>query len=553
MPQTMKRDASGWLSRLTPESIEKYSANGTWSGKMVHECLWERALHAPDQVVLISGSGTEVTVKELADDARALAATMVAEGLRQGDVVSFQLPNWTEAAVINIAASALGLVVNPIVPIYRGAECQAILSDAHTKLLFVPRKFRGFDYVAMVEQLRGNLPQLRHVVSVDPDAPTEASYGRFLEAGRGKRVDWPKVDPNAIKLVLFTSGTTGRAKGALHTYNTLAAGHVGLDYWKVDSRDVVLMPSPVTHITGYMWALEFPVLFGFKTVLMVQWNADAAVQLIERFEATLSVGSMPFLQELMNAATQRGTALPSLRLFACGGAPVPPTLIAKAHSIFVNCRCHRMYGATEAPGITRGWMGPDEAALAANTDGKIVGWEVKIIDDQGTPVPPGTDGEIVVRGAGMMVGYTDPEQTAGSFTADDYFITGDIGHETTGGGLVITGRKKDLIIRGGENLSAKEIEDALQRHPGIRAAAVVSMPHPRLGEGVCAYVIPASTECPPATDALLRFVEASGLARQKLPERFEFISELPRTPSGKVRKDLLRTAIRDKLLQECAP
>jgi acyl-CoA synthetase (AMP-forming)/AMP-acid ligase II len=549
-------DPSLWRTRVTDDDIARYGASGDWSDETIHERLWARAAEKPDAIFIHLENAPPATFGQVADDAVAAARAMAALGLVPGDVVSFQLPNWIETAAINAAASALGLVVNPIVPIYRGAECLHILQDARTKLLFIPEAIRGFDYRTMIDGLRPLLPDLRAVVVARPEhsrweGSDAIGYEEFIAAGKHHPVAWPKVDPNAVKLVLYTSGTTGRAKGVLHTHNTLAASRKsGVRYWGVGRGDVMFMPSPVTHITGYSLALELPILEDIEAALMLRWEAGAAIDFIEKTGATLTVGATPFLQELIAEAERRGTRLPSLRMFACGGAAVSPDLIRQGNRVFERCRCHRMYGSTEAPAITRGWMGPGEEELAASTDGKIIGWEVVVLDADGRRLPQGQDGEIAARGPALTVGYADAQQTAEAFTADGYFLTGDLGHVTPDGAIVITGRKKDLIIRGGENLSAKEIEDVLHRHPAIREAAIVSMPHARLGESVCAYVIAADPENPPGFAEITAFVAASGMARQKFPERMEIVAEFPRTPSGKIRKDVLRTTIRDLLARE---
>jgi acyl-CoA synthetase len=307
------------------------------------------------------------------------------------------------------------------------------------------------------------------------------------------------------------------------------------------------MPSPVTHITGYGSGMVLPFVTDVKSALMARWDADAAVEFIERIGATSTVGATPFLKELVEAAERHHTGLPTLRYFACGGAAVPPQLVYKAFEVFDNCKTFRVYGSTECPIITCGSVGDGEEKLAAETDGKIYGYEVKILDDDGNELGIGEDGEIAARGPSMMLRYGEDEQNTSGHDADGFFLTGDIGHITKDNAILITDRKKDIIIRGGENLSAKEIEDVLHSHPSIREAAVVSMPHERLGEGVCAYIIPASESSQLDLESVAKFADAASLARQKIPEHIELVDDLPRTASGKVRKDQLRKMIKEKL------
>jgi acyl-CoA synthetase (AMP-forming)/AMP-acid ligase II len=358
------------------------------------------------------------------------------------------------------------------------------------------------------------------------------------------------VDPNSIKAVLYTSGTTGTPKGVLHSHNTLTRViQNSLDYWQMDARDVMLMPSPVTHITGYGSGMVLPFVTPVKSALMPRWDADAAVAFIQQVGATASVGATPFLVELVAAAKRHGTGLPSMRLFACGGAAVPPQVVLDAWNTLDNCRAFRVYGSTECPIISAGFVGDGQQRLAAETDGMIYAYEVKILDEQGRELPVGQDGEIAARGPGMMLGYKDPEQNAAAHDADGFFLTGDIGQRTADNAILITDRKKDIIIRGGENISAKEVEDVLHDHAAIRECAVVAMPHERLGEGVCAFIIPASDDGAPDLAAVAAFADQAGLSRQKIPQHIELVADLPRTASGKVRKDVLRQRIREQLAQ----
>jgi acyl-CoA synthetase (AMP-forming)/AMP-acid ligase II len=344
-------------------------------------------------------------------------------------------------------------------------------------------------------------------------------------------------------MILFTSGTTGRPKGVLHSHNTLIRVlQESSRHWGVKEGDAILMPSPVTHVSGYANGLELPFVVGTQTVFMESWNAADAVDLIDQHHVTGTVAATPFLVELANVASAVGKRLPSLCFFACGGAAVPPAVIPAANRAFEHCKAFRVFGSSEVPLVTMGFPAAEDERLAATTDGAIIDYKVRIVDDSGKDVPEGVDGEILARGPAMFLGYCEARQTAEAISDDGYFRTGDIGHITPEGALLISGRKKDLIIRGGENISAKEIEDVLHAHPGVEEASVVAMPHERLGEGICAYII-LKPHAAPDEAALKAHVAASGLAKQKIPELFEFVTELPRTASGKVRKDQLRARI----------
>lgn len=539
-----------WLVPPAPHH-RAYRAAGLWLDRTIADLAHERAQAQPDTVVFPNDLRAP-TYASLLGDAEALAVSLGDLGLVSGDVVSFQIPNWVEAAVINLAATLGGFVVNPIVTIYRDAEVRQMLLDSGAKAIFTAGTIRGFDYRAMAERLKLGLPALRHVVTVRSDGEGE-SYEALVAAGRGRSPSAARTDPDSVKLLLYTSGTTGRPKGVLHSHNTLArVSLVSYARWGLVEGDAILMPSPVTHISGYSNGLEQPFLSGTRTVLMEAWNAADALDLIERYRVAGTVAATPFLKELADEARARGTTLPSFRIFACGGAAVPAELVRDANAAFANPCAFRVYGSSETPLVTVGFPAGEQPEQAAATDGAIADYDVRFLDDDGHDVPAGQEGEIVARGPAMFMGYADQAQTRESLTGDGFFRTGDIGVLTPEGAVLITGRKKDLIIRGGENVSAKEIEDVLHRHPMVREAAVVSMPHARLGEGVCAFVILCEGEAP-AFSELAGFIAGAGLARQKCPERIEFVPDLPRTASGKVRKDVLRTQIREIMAAEVQP
>lgn len=527
---------------LTPPAAHHQSYAPLWDGQTIADRAYAQAEDDPDFINFVAADATS-TRASLLSDAEALAASLYRLGLRQGDVVSFQTPNWIEAAVINLACILSGIVINPIVPIYRDAEVGMMLADCRAKAFFVCGPYRNFDFADMAERLRENLPHLRHVIVVRGEGAL--TYDALIEQGRGTAFARPSVDANAVKMLLYTSGTTGRPKGVLHSHNTLMRVlRKSAEHWGLQEGNPIIMPSPVTHVSGFANGLELPFAAGTRTILMEAWNAAEALALIETHGVVGTVAATPFLVELADAARKAGTRLPSLRFFACGGAAVPPEVIPSANAAFDNCHAFRVFGASEVPLVSLGYSSARDEHLAATTDGAIIDYDVKIVDDDGTPLSVGQEGEILARGPAMFMGYADEAQTAEAISQDGYFRTGDIGCVTPEGAILITGRKKDLIIRGGENISAKEIEDVLHTHPAVQEATVVAMPHERLGEGICAYVILKDSV---SAEALAAHVQASGLARQKTPERFEFVPDFPRTASGKIRKDQLRADVKVRL------
>ncbi len=501
---------------------------------------------SPDGVAFIEDS-TQTTFEQVFERAQRLARGLRELGVQPGEVVSFQLPNWTEAAVINLATAIGGWICNPIVPIYREAELIGMLGDCRSRVLFVPGHWRGVDYLAMAQGVASKLPSLEHVVTVrHPDSALR--YEALLESARDPFALLNDADvdahADAIKLVMYTSGTTGPAKGVLHSHATLpVAVERAFRAWGIGAKDLILMPSPVTHATGYCVGLELPFSLGTTTLLMERWDAADAARLIRQHRIKATLGATPFLQELLEHSGETDP-LP-LQVFACGGAAVPAELIRRADQRLQGFAC-RVYGATEAPLVTCGRAAEDDEAIGATTDGRINGYEVRIVDSSDHDVAPGAEGEILVRGDGLFLGYTRDDATREAFTTEGFFRTGDLGVLGAGHTLTITGRKKDLIIRGGENISAKEIEDVLHTHPAIVEAAVVAAPHARMGEAVAVY-LRIRGDAPPALDQISAFVLKAGLAKQKCPELLRTLDEFPRTASGKIRKDVLRQRLREEL------
>ena len=538
-------DISGWQIRLVPDDVKRYEQSGRWAGQTIWQAAMRFLESSPDRVLVIDSSG-RYTLREAMDAARELAGGLHAIGLRPGHVISHQLPNWWEALVLNLAACLSGLVSNPIVPIYRASEVRFILRDARARVLLVPTQFRGFDHLEMGQQLREELPLLSHVVAVrGPDGQATSTFESLRALGRCHSWTAPLQNPNAVKLVIYTSGTTGSPKGVLHTHNTLMSEiHAAVNFWRVGPQDVVIMPSPVTHVTGYLYGLEMPLVAQCSAVLMEKWDAAMAAALIHQHGATLSVGATPFLSELAQHAG-RYAGLPSLRVFASGGAPVPPEVVLRAREAFANCAVFRVYGSSEAPTITLGLRPGDDIVLGATTDGRVTNNDVRLHHANSA----NGEGEVTVRGPEVMVGYTQWADTLEAFDADGYFHTGDLAVLGPEEFLTISGRKKDLIIRGGENISAKEIEDVLHAHPAIADIAVVAMPHARLGEGLCAFVVPSLGHTVGLAE-INAFLAGAAIARQKYPDRVEIVDALPRTASGKVQKNVLRDRIRALLVAQ---
>jgi cyclohexanecarboxylate-CoA ligase len=527
---------------LNPLMTEKYTRAGFWKNQTLCDYFQDLLKRNPEKIAIVEGEH-RLSFRDIEFLSNNLARSLRTLGIGRGDVVSFQLPNWYQAAVLNVALTKLGTVVNPIIPIYRTREVRFILSQSHSAAIFIPDVFRGFDYVEMIRELRPDLPHLRHVIVLGKNVPEGMiAMDRLLE-GDGSSVQIEAVDPNDVKLVIYTSGTTAEPKGVQHTHNTLVRTALhDTRFTGLDENTVTFMPSPVTHITGYCQALEFPFIVGLRAVLMDKWDPEEGLKIIEKEECNYTVGATPFLQHIIQSPGFGQRSIRSPFTFLCGGAYIPPELIREACQK-TGWKTYRVYGSTETPTISLG-MGPVDKA--AETDGMVVDYEIRILDSENRPRPFGEEGEIVVRGSKLFVGYTAPELNREAFDEGGWFHTGDLGRLSPDGYLQITGRKKDIIIRGGENISAAEIEDVLHLHPSIETAAAVAMPDQKLGEKVCAYVR-LKKGMSMTFEEMIEFVSGHQLAKQKWPERLELIDEFPMTASGKIKKHVLRRNVAEKL------
>lgn len=517
----------------------------SWEGRTLGSLLVDGARSLPDGVAVVDGDVT-LTYAEL-DRAVAAAATGLAGlGVGRGDVVLVDLPNWWEAIVAFHAAARLGAVVNPVIPIYRRAELEFIVAQARPAAIVLPGRFGRVDYLELFQSIgaggvTGPVPPA--LVVVRPDGPVPAGVTSFdallaTEAGAPAASD-DDVTSTDIALLLYTSGTTADPKGVLHTHDTLVYECRSIETWfELGPDDHVFMGSPLTHITGFLYGYILPALGARTVALLDVWDPAAAADLIERTGCGFTVGATPFLRDLADEHRRRGRPS-SLRHFACGGADVPPALVRRATDD-LGADVGRAYGSSEFPTATAS-RPRDPADRKADTDGRPIGPVDVRIDD-----PVDGVGELLVRGPELFAGYLDPALNAGSFTDDGYFRTGDLASIDADGFVTIRGRLKDIIIRNGENISAREVEDLLFTHPKVADVAVVAVPDERTGERACAFVVPSADAG--AGDGieladLIEHLERTGIARQKLPEQLELIDVLPRTASGKVQKFLLRQRV----------
>jgi cyclohexanecarboxylate-CoA ligase len=456
-------------------------------------------------------------------------------------VVSVQLPNWWEFVVASLACGRIGAVVNPLMPIFRERELSYMLGFAETKVLVVPRMFRGFDHEVMANNLKAELPTLKHVVVVGGEG--DNSFDRCLLGGTARVPAAPDaassaLRPDATCVLMFTSGTTGSPKGVMHTTNTLVAcdnaiaGRFGLV-----SDDVLLACSPLGHMTGYAAVMMIGIRLGATVVLQDVWEVQRGVALMAAEGVTYTAASTPFLTDICNAVAGGAPRPSHLRSFLCGGAPIPPVLIERAAKE-LDLKVCSLWGMTESLASTL--TEPSRAAdKSSRTDGRpLEGVQVKVVDGEGRSLPTGETGRLMVRGSQMFMGYYKRPDIH-TFDDEGWFDTGDLAYMDDEGYIRINGRTKDVLIRGGENVPVFEIESLLYKHPAVAMAAIVGYPDERLGERACAFVVlkPGATLDLPTVQA---YMEESKVAKQYWPERVEVVPALPATPTGKIQKFKLR-------------
>jgi len=488
-----------------------------------------------DAIAIIDGP-YHVSYGDLLAGARRVAGGLRARGVRPGDCVVVQLPNWWETVVAAWGVVLAGSVLVPVVPIYRERELGFVLSQVSPAAVIAPETYRGHPHGATIRSLLAGLRSAAALVTVrgDPDDPD--SFDRVLAGDEAEPVS---AGPDDIAVVLYTSGTSADPKGALHSHRTLLAEVRDIARWcgLRSRRERVFMASPLSHITGLSYGILLPVDLGGAVVLQERWDARAAVTLIEETGCTFTVSATPFLRGLTETYAGHGPA--SLRTFVCGGADIPESLVREAGRV-MGARVLRTYGSTELPTATMADPDTDPDAASASEGRPMGGNEVRIRpDENGSP-------ELLVRGPELFLGYLDAELNREAFTPDGWFCTGDLAEIAADGTVRIVGRIKDVINRGGEKFSAAEVETVLLAHPRVADVAVVAYPDPLLVERACAFVVPRG-EVAPTVDELRAAVEAAGLAVQKAPELVLTVGELPRTASGKVQRYVLRVQVRTRL------
>lgn len=528
-----------------------YRQQGLWGDASLADYWQQTARAMPDKIAVVDNHGASYNYSALDHAASCLANWMLAKGIESGDRIAFQLPGWCEFTVIYLACLKIGAVSVPLLPSWREAELVWVLNKCQAKMFFAPTLFKQTRPVDLILPLQNQLPQLQQIVGVDKLAPATSSLSLSqIIADNTPLTTAITTHGDELTAVLFTSGTEGLPKGVMLTHNNiLASERAYCARLNLTWQDVFMMPAPLGHATGFLHGVTAPFLIGARSVLLDIFTPDACLALLEQQRCTCMLGATPFVYDLLNVLEKQPADLSALRFFLCGGTTIPKKVARECQQLGIKLLS--VYGSTESSPHAVVNL-DDPLSRFMHTDGyAAAGVEIKVVDDARKTLPPGCEGEEASRGPNVFMGYFDePELTARALDEEGWYYSGDLCRMDEAGYIKITGRKKDIIVRGGENISSREVEDILLQHPKIHDACVVAMPDERLGERSCAYVVLKAPHHSLSLEEVGAFFSRKRVAKYKYPEHIVVIEKLPRTASGKIQKFLLRKDIMRRLTQD---
>lgn len=528
-----------------------YRQQGLWGDASLADYWQQTARAMPDKIAVVDNHGASYTYSALDHAASCLANWMLAKGIESGDRIAFQLPGWCEFTVIYLACLKIGAVSVPLLPSWREAELVWVLNKCQAKMFFAPTLFKQTRPVDLILPLQNQLPRLQQIVGVDKLAPATSSLSLSqIIADNTPLTTAITTHGDELAAVLFTSGTEGLPKGVMLTHNNiLASERAYCARLNLTWQDVFMMPAPLGHATGFLHGVTAPFLIGARSVLLDIFTPDACLALLEQQRCTCMLGATPFVYDLLNLLEKQPADLSALRFFLCGGTTIPKKVARECQQRGIKLLS--VYGSTESSPHAVVNL-DDPLSRFMHTDGyAAAGVEIKVVDDARKTLPPGCEGEEASRGPNVFMGYFDePELTARALDEEGWYYSGDLCRMDEAGYIKITGRKKDIIVRGGENISSREVEDILLQHPKIHDACVVAMPDERLGERSCAYVVLKAPHHSLSLEEVVAFFSRKRVAKYKYPEHIVLIEKLPRTASGKIQKFLLRKDIMRRLTQD---
>ncbi|HBB2192375.1 TPA: medium-chain fatty-acid--CoA ligase [Escherichia coli] len=528
-----------------------YRQQGLWGDASLADYWQQTARAMPDKIAVVDNHGASYNYSALDHAASCLANWMLAKGIESGDRIAFQLPGWCEFTVIYLACLKIGAISVPLLPSWREAELVWVLNKCQAKMFFAPTLFKQTRPVDLILPLQNQLPQLQQIVGVDKLAPATSSLSLSqIIADNTPLTTAITTHGDELAAVLFTSGTEGLPKGVMLTHNNiLASERAYCARLNLTWQDVFMMPAPLGHATGFLHGVTAPFLIGARSVLLDIFTPDACLALLEQQRCTCMLGATPFVYDLLNVLEKQPADLSALRFFLCGGTTIPKKVARECQQLGIKLLS--VYGSTESSPHAVVNL-DDPLSRFMHTDGyAAAGVEIKVVDDARKTLPPGCEGEEASRGPNVFMGYFDePELTARALDEEGWYYSGDLCRMDEAGYIKITGRKKDIIVRGGENISSREVEDILLQHPKIHDACVVAMPDERLGERSCAYVVLKAPHHSLSLEEVVAFFSRKRVAKYKYPEHIVVIEKLPRTASGKIQKFLLRKDIMRRLTQD---
>lgn len=528
-----------------------YRQQGLWGDASLADYWQQTARAMPDKIAVVDNHGATYTYSALDHAASCLANWMLAKGIESGDRIAFQLPGWCEFTVIYLACLKIGAVSVPLLPSWREAELVWVLNKCQAKMFFAPTLFKQTRPVDLILPLQNQLPQLQQIVGVDKLAPATSSLSLSqIIADNIPLTTAITTHGDELAAVLFTSGTEGLPKGVMLTHNNiLASERAYCARLNLTWLDVFMMPAPLGHATGFLHGVTAPFLIGARSVLLDIFTPDACLALLEQQRCTCMLGATPFVYDLLNLLEKQPADLSALRFFLCGGTTIPKKVARECQQLGIKLLS--VYGSTESSPHAVVNL-DDPLSRFMHTDGyAAAGVEIKVVNDARKTLPPGCEGEEASRGPNVFMGYFDePELTARALDEEGWYYSGDLCRMDEAGYIKITGRKKDIIVRGGENISSREVEDILLQHPKIHDTCVVAMPDERLGERSCAYVVLKAPHHSLSLEEVVAFFSRKRVAKYKYPEHIVVIEKLPRTASGKIQKFLLRKDIMRRLTQD---
>lgn len=528
-----------------------YRQQGLWGDASLADYWQQTARAMPDKIAVVDNHGASYTYSALDHAASCLANWMLAKGIESGDRIAFQLPGWCEFTVIYLACLKIGAVSVPLLPSWREAELVWVLNKCQAKMFFAPTLFKQTRPVDLILPLQNQLPQLQQIVGVDKLAPATSSLSLSqIIADNTSLTTAITTHGDELAAVLFTSGTEGLPKGVMLTHNNiLASERAYCARLNLTWQDVFMMPAPLGHATGFLHGVTAPFLIGARSVLLDIFTPDACLALLEQQRCTCMLGATPFVYDLLNVLEKQPADLSALRFFLCGGTTIPKKVARECQQRGIKLLS--VYGSTESSPHAVVNL-DDPLSRFMHTDGyAAAGVEIKVVDDARKTLPPGCEGEEASRGPNVFMGYFDePELTARALDEEGWYYSGDLCRMDEAGYIKITGRKKDIIVRGGENISSRKVEDILLQHPKIHDACVVAMSDERLGERSCAYVVLKAPHHSLSLEEVVAFFSRKRVAKYKYPEHIVVIEKLPRTTSGKIQKFLLRKDIMRRLTQD---